>query len=89
MICAPIVRCGVSEVSGSWKIMVIREPRMRLISRLRQAQQFLAAEFHAARGAAVGGEKAQRGQKELALARAGFADHAQAFAFGDVDVRRA
>ena len=30
MTCAPIVICGVSEVSGSWKIMVMREPRSRL-----------------------------------------------------------
>ena len=32
-ICSPIRTCGVSAVSGSWKIMVIFEPRMRLSSR--------------------------------------------------------
>src|SRR5579862_1291685 len=33
MICAPTVMCGVSEVSGSWKIIVILEPRSRLSAR--------------------------------------------------------
>ncbi len=31
-ICSPIFTCGVSAVSGSWKIIVIFEPRMRLRS---------------------------------------------------------
>ncbi len=29
-ICSPTVMCGVRAVRGSWKIMVIRAPRMRL-----------------------------------------------------------
>ena len=32
MICSPIVRTGLSEVIGSWKIMAISRPRMRRIS---------------------------------------------------------
>ena len=33
-ICSPIFTCGVRAVSGSWKIMVIFEPRMRFSSRV-------------------------------------------------------
>ena len=50
---------------------------------VRRAQYFLAAISHAAGGAAIGGQQAEGGQEELALARAAFAHHAQAFAFLD------
>ncbi len=43
VIWAPTVMCGVSEVSGSWKIMVIFEPRKRIQPFRRRAQNFLAA----------------------------------------------
>ena len=83
MICAPTVMCGVSEVSGSWKIMVIFEPRSLFSCGWLMSENFLAAILHAAGRRAVGGKKPDRRQEELALARAGFAHHAQAFAFVD------
>ncbi len=60
------------------------QPVQRLLG---QAENFLAAEFHAAGGAPVGGEKSDRGKEKLALARARFAHHAEAFAFADVEAR--
>ena len=50
-ICSPMRTCGVSAVSGSWKIMVIFEPRMRFSSAGLQAQELLALEPRRAAGA--------------------------------------
>src|SRR5271154_5841821 len=52
----------------------------------RKAKQFLAAEFHAARGPAIVREKAECCQKQLTLARSGLADDAKAFALGDIEI---
>ena len=45
-ICSPMRKSGSSEVIGSWKIMVILRPRMRVERAWRQADQFHAGEAH-------------------------------------------
>ena len=73
--------CGVSAVSGSWKIMVIFEPRMRFSVARLQAQQLLAARTGPSRVARpLRGQQAHDGHEGLALARAALADDAQALA---------
>ena len=65
--------------------MVIFEPRTLLISCGGRPSISSPRYFTLPVAPAVVREKAERGQKQLALARSGFADDAETFAFGDVE----
>ena len=82
LICRPTVSSGLSEVIGSWKIIEMSLPRMRLHLVLAQVQQIGALETDGAADDAPGrvGDEAQDGQRGDALAAAGLADHAEGLA---------
>ena len=76
----PTVRIGFRAVRGSWKTMPISSPRSAASSRVRHPDQLGAVPPHAAaRGRAVR-EQAEDREGRQRLARAGFADQADACA---------
>ncbi len=80
-----MVRTGLSEVIGSWKIMAMRLPRMSRISASLSASEIDALEADAAGNGAAEPvrQQAQHGERRHALAAAGFADDAQRLAGTD------
>ena len=80
-----MVRTGLSEVIGSWKIMAMRLPRMSRICASLERQQIDAVEAdRAGHGAAEPvRQQAQHRQRGHALAAAGFADDAERLAGAD------
>ena len=77
---------GLRLVSGSWKIVPMRRPRMCAHSRRRQVVDALAVEPDFAAGDAAGRiEKADDGEPGERFAGAGFADDAEDLARRDVE----
>ena len=76
---SPIVKTGLSEVIGSWKIIAMRSPRTRAHARGRELQQVLALEAGSRRAAMRpgGGDEPHDRERRDALAAARFADEAQ------------
>ena len=84
---SPMVNSGFSEAIGSCRIIAIRLPRTCRISASDFCDQVLALEQHlAADDPRRGRQHAQDGQRQRALARAGFADDAERLA--GVDAQR-
>ena len=82
----PTVWTGLSDVSGSWKIMPIRLPRSRRRRAGRGAEQLLAGEPHGSGRLGPGAEEPQQRQHRDALARARLADDRDALALADIEV---
>ena len=83
---SPIRYSGLRLVSGSWKIMPMRLPRMRRISSGGRLSIRMPDRQDLAAGDAAGRiDQADHGQAGDGLAGAGFADHAQHLALGDVE----
>ena len=86
---SPMVKSGFSEAIGSCRIIAMRLPRMRRISRRRLGQQVLALEAdlaaHDARGRR---QQPQDREREGRLARARLADDAERLAGVEREARR-
>ena len=86
-ICFSIVCSGLSEVIGSWKMMVMSLPRTSRISRSGMRQQFAALE-HDRAGRMVRrriGQQLHHRQRRHRLAGAGLADQRHRLALADVE----
>ena len=83
-ICEPMVNAGLRLVIGSWKIIAMRLPRSRAISRSDSDSEIGAGKAHLFRRTlAAAREQAHDRQRGHRLAAAGFADQAMGLALLD------
>ena len=83
-ICEPTVKAGLRLVIGSWKIIDMRLPRMRAMSRSGSDNRSVPAKAHAlGRAMPAAREQTHHGERRHRLAAAGFADQAMRLALLD------